>query len=500
MRQVPGCHGPAGPVSWDTRGDARPTPFSEVPGMARHGETILWHDYETTGTDPRVDRPMSFAAQRTDTELREIGEPIVVHFALAGDVIPTPDACVVTGLDPDRPGTVPEVEGARIVLTAMATPRTCTAGFNSIRFDDEVTRFMLWRNLLPVYERETRNGNSRFDVIDVLRAACALRPDGLEWPVGEEGWPVFRLQELAAANGIEHKAHDALGDVSATIALARKLAAAQPDLFYYQSEARIRNVVKDRIRAFGTDPFVHTSRRFPASVRCTSLVVHLTRHPRFANQILCVDLRHDPQVILDHDVDTLRTLVFTPRDERPEDAPRVGVKGLHFGRCPVIAPRGVLDDACYERIELDPATCDRHAQLVDQNRAELSEKLRSLYDEESTPAEDVDQALYDGFVEDDDARICAQVHETPPTGWRPLEREFEDERLGELLFRLRARNHPELLGLTELDRWRAHCRTKLAGADDALKRIVELREEGADRAALDACEAAIRKRVDALGP
>lgn len=468
--------------------------------MSRNGETILWHDYETTGTDPRVDRPMSFAAQRTTTDLREIGDPLVVHFKLADDVIAHPDACVVTGLDPDRDGCIAELEGARLVLQAMSTPRTCSAGFNSIRFDDEVTRFMLWRNLLPCYERETRNGNSRFDLIDVVRAACALRPEGLEWPVGDEGQPVFRLEALAAANGIDHVAHDALGDVRATIGLARALERAQPDLFSYLSEARVRNVVKDRVRAFGSDAFVHTSRRFPSSVRCTSLVVHVAKHPRFANQILCIDLRHDPQVILDHDVDTLHTLLFMPREERTEEMPRVGIKGIHFGRCPVVAPRNVLDDACYERIQLDPATADRHAELVASQRPAIVAKLEAIFTEEPHPSRDVDQALYDGFVDDEDARVCTEVHDAQPTSWRAMEREFVDERLGELLFRMRARNHPELLGLTEHERWREVCRSRLSGADAALTRIAELRAAGeANHSVLDACENAIRRRLAKLG-
>jgi exodeoxyribonuclease-1 len=463
--------------------------------MAKNRETILWYDYETTGVDPRVDRPMSFAAQRTDVELRELGEPLVVQFALAADVLPTPDACLVTGLDPDRPGTVTELDGARQILAAMQEPLTCNAGYNSIRFDDEVTRFMLWRNLLPVYDRESRNGNSRFDLIDVLRAACALRPDGMEWPVGEEGWPVFRLDALAPANGIEHLAHDALGDVRATIALARRLAGAQPDLFSYLSEARIRNVVKDRVRSFGDEPFVHTSRRFPASVRCTSLVMHVARHPRFASQILCIDLRHDPQVILDHGVDELRELLFTPRDQRAEDAPRVGVKGIHYGRCPVVAPRSVADEATMARIELDPEVCDRHAKRVADHRDAIVEKVQALYDEGPGGSVDVDQALYEGFVEDEDAAICRGVHATEPAGWRAIEREFGDERLGELLFRMRARNHPETLGLTEHARWQEVCRQKLAGADGVLARVAELRAAGADAAILDACEAAIRRRI-----
>ena len=83
-----------------------------------------------------------------------------------------------------------------------------------------------------------------------------------------------------------------------------------------------------------------------------------------------------------------------------------------------------------------------------------------------------------------------------PASWRSLEREFRDDRLGELLFRLRARNHPESLGMTEHARWMELRREKtLEPGRTALARCQELRESGADAAILDACEAAIRRRI-----
>ncbi|MFO1053304.1 MAG: exodeoxyribonuclease I [Planctomycetota bacterium] len=464
--------------------------------MANQEETILWHDYETTGVEPRRDRPMSFAAQRTTLALEPIGDPIQVEFALAADVLPSPDACLVTGLDPERPGTVSELLGARRVLEVMSEPRTCSAGFNSMRFDDELTRFMLWRNLLPPYERESRNGNSRFDLIDVLRAACALRPEGMEWPKVEPGVPTFKLEALATANDVPHDAHEALGDVRATHALARKLRGARETMFDYLLGARHRSVVQDRIYAFKREPFVHVTQRFPASDYCTSLVVRVTDHPRFRNQILCLDLRRDPQRILDLDVQELRARLFTPRAERedPDEEP-LGIKGIHFGRCPVVAPRKLLDEASIQRIRLDVAECERHAESITKNRAALEMKLAEVFDEEPLNQVDVDEALYSGFVEDEDAAICREIHATSPDRWRDFERSFEDERLGELLFRMRARNHPETLGATEHARWMQHCRERLSGAEAVLQRIAELRAQGSDAKVLDAVDASVRSRM-----
>lgn len=468
--------------------------------MAKRGETILWHDYETTGLDTRRDRPMVFAAQRTDLDLQPIEDPVVVHFELAADVLPNPDACLVTGLDPDRSGTIKELEAARAVHAVMSQHSTCAAGFNSMRFDDEVTRFLFWRNLLPVYEREMRNGNSRWDLIDVLRAACALRPAGMEWPESEPGVPTFRLEELARANGITYAAHDALEDVRATIELARKIRAAQPRLFGDIFECRIRREVRGRLEDFGQEPFVHVSRRFPAAHYCTSLVVWVAERPRIRNLQLCVDLRHDPQIILDLDVDALRAALFMPHAERTDDTPRIGVKGIHVGRLPVMAPRAVLDEASIARTQLDLAACDRHAAFVAENHKAIAAKVAAVFDDDPSDGADVDAALYEGFVEGADEVLCRDVHESPPDAWRALERSFEDERLGELLFRLRARNYPETLGLTEHAKWVEHCKVKMQDAPALLARIVELRAEpGSKVDVLDRVEAAIRKRVAAVG-
>jgi exodeoxyribonuclease-1 len=45
-----------------------------------------------------------------------------------------------------------------------------------------VTRYSLYRNFFDPYAREWQGGNSRWDLIDVVRAAYALRPEGIVWP------------------------------------------------------------------------------------------------------------------------------------------------------------------------------------------------------------------------------------------------------------------------------------------------------------------------------
>nr|GFC99807.1 hypothetical protein [Tanacetum cinerariifolium] len=115
------------------------------------------------------------------------------------------------------------------------------AGYNTLRFDDEMTRYSLYRNFFDPYGREWQGGNSRWDLIDVVRTAYALRPEGIVWPE-EEGRVTLKLERLTAANGIDHgQAHDALSDVRATIALARLIRDKQPKLYDYLFQLRSKH-------------------------------------------------------------------------------------------------------------------------------------------------------------------------------------------------------------------------------------------------------------------
>ena len=204
--------------------------------------TFLWHDYETFGTDARKDRPAQFAAIRTDADLNPIGEPINILCQPAPDYLPDPASCLITGITPQMAWQrgVTEREFAQRIEQEMALPDTISVGYNSIRFDDEVTRFMFWRNLMDPYAREWQNQCGRWDLLDVVRMTYALRPDGITWRQRDDGKGTsFKLEHLAEDNGLrEGMAHEALSDVRALIGLARKLKTAQPKLWEYALDLR----------------------------------------------------------------------------------------------------------------------------------------------------------------------------------------------------------------------------------------------------------------------
>jgi len=426
--------------------------------------SIFWYDYETTGINPRCDRPLQVAGIRTDEALNEIGEPLNIYCRPSDDILPHPAACLVTGIDPQRlqQQGLDEGEFMTRVHAALSAPGTCGAGYNSLRFDDEVTRYSLYRNFFDPYAREWQGGNSRWDLIDLVRTAYALRPEGIEWPE-EEGRVSLKLERLTQANGIDHgQAHDALSDVRATIGLARLLRDRQPKLYDFLYQLRSKQRVLDQIRLL--QPLLHVSGRFSAARYYLAPVLPLAWHPRNRNALIVCDLQADPSPLLNLDAETLRSRLYTRREERAEGEAPVPLKLLHINRCPVVAPLSVLRDADRQRLQLDWSLCERNIEALKNEQPLWQDKLAAIYREEAfAGSNDPEQQLYDGFIGDRDRRLCEQVRSAQPEALANGKKwPFDDARLPELLFRYRARNFPASLSAAESQRWAEFCRQRLS--------------------------------------
>ncbi len=422
--------------------------------------TFYWHDYETFGTDPSRDRPVQFAGLRTDEALNVIGEPLVLFAAPASDALPHPEACLVTGITPQRALAegVPECEFIRQVHAELSRPGTCGVGYNSLRFDDEVTRYTLYRNFYDPYAREYKNGNSRWDLIDVVRLTHALRPDGIEWPVDDRGKVSFRLEKLTEANGIGHEAaHDALSDVEATIGMARLIRERQPRLFDYALKLRDKQFVLSLLDMAAMKPVLHVSGMFGTDRHNIALVAPVARHPVNKNEIICIDLDADPEPLASLSPEELAEKLFAPAGSLPEGEARPGIKTLHINRSPVVATPKLLDEAAVERLSLDVPRCREHRARL-QAIPGLAAKLQAVYGQRHLPAiEDPDRMLYSGgFFSDADRRTMDRLREASPAELASQSFVFEDARVPEMLFRYRARNFPESLSPEERAQWEEH--------------------------------------------
>jgi exodeoxyribonuclease-1 len=437
--------------------------------------TFLWHDYETFGALARRDRPAQFAAIRTDAELNEIGDPVMLYCRPAPDYLPDPQACLITGITPQTclQHGMPEYRFATAIEQAMSASSTIGVGYNTIRFDDEITRFMFWRNLIDPYAREWQNNCGRWDLLDVVRTAYALRPDGIEWPLNDDGKPSFRLEHLTAANGLTHAAaHDALSDVRATIGLARLIRRHQPKLFDFCLGLRRKERVAEEIGFPTRRPLLHVSGMFATERGCLAIVWPLAMHPTNRNEVIVWDLAHDPAELGELDADTIRLRLFSKSDALPAGMTRLPMKSIHLNKSPIVINNlKTLSPALAERWGIDIDAALRHARSA--ARPELIAHLDGLWRDvfqRQTPAAtpDIDEDLYGGFVAAQDRRLLDQLRMLSAQELAGAQPQFHDARLEELLFRYRARNFPDTLTADDAQRWEElRCARLLEGSGGA---------------------------------
>ncbi len=443
------------------------------------GPSFYFHDYETFGIRPALDRPSQFAGWRTDPEFNLIGEPLVIYCQPSKERFPHPEACLITGITPQyaQANGLTEAEFTRCIQQVFSQPMTCIVGYNNYRFDDEFTRNLLYRNLFDPYQHEWKNGNSRFDLIDLLRLVYALRPAGIVWPEREPGIPSFKLEHLSAANGIEHSdAHDALADVHATIEMTKLVATAQPRLWQWALSLRNNRKVQQLLQS--GEPLLHSSAKFSSARGGTAMVLPLGPHPQIKNQAVVYDLDTDPQQFAALDLATLQDYLYTPSADLPEGLERLPVKSIKVNRAPILAPLNTLQGVDCDRIKLNIERCRQHADQLKQ-QPELVTRLRNVLARADYPvSSNPDLRLYDGFIPDTDRRHLNTFREHQPSNWpRPCPT-FEDQRVAELLFRYQARNYPDSLDSEAHNRWEQHRWQSLNDPDDLnLKRYLQLLDQ-----------------------
>lgn len=458
--------------------------------MSTH--TFLWHDYETFGVQARRDRPAQFAAIRTDAELNEIDAPIMLYCQPAPDYLPDPQSCLITGITPQHclQHGVPEHQFAARIEQAFSQTGTIGVGYNSIRFDDEVTRFLFWRNLIDPYAREWQNSCGRWDILDMVRTAYALRPDGIHWPRHEDGRPSFRLEQLTAANGISHTAaHDALSDVRATIALARLIRQHQPKLFDFCLALHKKERVTAEIGWPLQKPFLHVSGMFAAERGCIAPMWPLATHPGNKNEIIAWDLTYDPAELATLDAAAIRQRMFSKAEDLPQDVARLPIKTIHLNKSPVVIGNlKTLPSQMAERWNIDPGVVQQHAATA-AALPDLGRIWSAVFQRpDAEAAIDVDEDLYGGFIGNEDRRTLNRLRALAPEQLASAQYSFADTRLEELLWRYRARNFPHTLSPEEVAIWETQRAARLfdaaAGArtvDDLFAEIDGLSEHADER-------------------
>ena len=426
-------------------------------------ESFYFYDLETSGLNPRTDRVMQFAGQRTDLDFNPIGEPTNLLVTLADDTLPGPYAIMVTGITPQatKQDGISEKEFCEFIINEVATPGTTIMGYNSVRFDDEFIRATLWRNFYDAYEWQWKERRSKWDLLDVIRLTRSLRPEGIIWPVTPEGKATNRLELLTKENGISHEhAHDALADVVALIEVTKLVKQKQPQLFDFLYGLRGKRAVQQLVNLEQPRPFVYASGRYPSEHGHTTVAYPIARAKN--DNVLVFDLRYNLDELLAAEKDGTYQEKFGWGRKGKDGKSRAKaidffpiVKTLQYNHCPAVAPVGVLEKGngwekiglTKEQVEKNLASLRKHPDFAERVQKIVAKKP------EFPPAVDPESALYDGFVSEQDRKLCAVVRNNGADMLADFHPNFADERLSELLLHYKGRTFPESLAADEVEKW-----------------------------------------------
>ena len=464
------------------------------PSLQETQGTILWYDIETYGSNFASSPLVQFGAVRTDTQLNVLDE-INLLCKPPVDMLIDPETVTIHNISPltaQREG-MPEAEFARRIYSEINQPNTCSVGYNSVSFDNEFIRFLFFRNLLPAYWHEYKDGCSKWDLLDVVRLISVIEPAAIKAPIINDK-ASYKLANIAKENDIaEHQPHDAFGDVEILLALAQQIKQAVPQLYNFCFNSRGKNTAQDLMRK--GDILLNFSSRFSGAYHGGGIICPIAPHPTQKNSYICFDIRYSPQDLLQLSADEARSRHFQPKNPTTPDpaaAPATspaatnhlptGIKAIRLNHCPALMPWDSNWDESktneiFSMLQLDRGIARSHLKQLKENRAAIVNKIAAIYDEEFDSRHNnnelnnnelngdkeisAEQSLYGGgFISDKDLQVGQQIHQMNADELKNLhaaDEPFMDKRLNEILVRFKGRNLPDSLSSNEMAIWQEHC-------------------------------------------
>ena len=397
---------------------------------------LVFYDTETTGISTAFDQILQFAAIRTDHAFQEL-ERFEIRCRLMPHVVPAPGAMRVTKItadqldDPSYPSHYEMVRAVRDKLLAWSP--AVFIGYNSLSFDEQLLRQAFFQTLHDPY-LTSRGGNARADLMRAVQVSALIAPGSIALPLNDKGLPQFKLDRLAPANGFNHAhAHDAMGDVEATLYLARLLASRAPDLW----AATLKGATKAGA----------TQRMTRAPIFC-AFESYFAKPYGFAltalgssrdtgTHLYAYDLLVPPQELAClSDSELARRLAATPRPLRL----------IRTNGAPILLSypdaHGLTSAA-----EVAPGELEARADRLARD-AGLRQRLIRAQEALAEPRETsthVEEQIYDGFISNADQKLLDAFHESPWESRAELLDRLTDRRLRQLGRRLLFFERPDLL-------------------------------------------------------
>lgn len=398
--------------------------------------SLVFYDTETTGTETYFDQILQFAAIKTDVDLNVI-DRFEIRCRILPHVVPAPGALRVTGVTPTQlinPSLPSHYEMVRAIRSKLLSwSPAMFLGWNTIDFDEDLIRQALYKTLHNPY-LTNRDGNSRSDVMRMAQACSLTAPFALTFPLGDGGKKIFKLDRFAPSNGFSHEqAHDAMGDVEATIFLAKLLMEKAPDVWSsfmrFSTKAAVVDYINEE-RVFCFSDFYFGN---PFSYATTVLGQNKGNPAEW----YIYDLSIDPTSLL--------SLTDSKLKSRLAASPKV-VRKLKSNGVPMLLPFEDAPDICKGR-NLGFKALEQRADML-RTGSEACERLVSAFESlkiEYPVSPHVEKQIYNGFIDQADEKLMNEFHEVEWSKRHAIVEKFQDTRLRTIGKRLIHLERPDLL-------------------------------------------------------
>ncbi len=294
-------------------------------------------------------------------------------------------------------------------------------GYNSINFDEEFLRRTLFKNLEYPYLTNT-NGNERGDLFSLARACHLYYPECIKTPISDKNNPVFKLEKLAPMNDIKHnEAHSAIGDVLATIEIAKLLSKKAPNVW----KASLMTTNKDKTFQLIRDEQLFCTDFFYYGKSIPFVLTFVCQHPQWGYP-MCFDLKADPNYYFNLSLQALKKEL----DKKPKV-----LRTIKHKKHPIIMnPTYGMNFDNYKQLGIKKL--NQRAKMIRENK-EFAKKIALILDDDARERENLDsqldvypeESIYKKFALPEDNKIMPEFHKADWKDKYSIIQKFKDDRM-----------------------------------------------------------------------